>query len=476
LPILKLIMLLCPLEIYSMKFTGSQLVWLFKKAAIAVGIILILLLLFWPTSKQNMDGKIHLRYWYATGQKEEIPYHVKLFNQTHDSIVVKAVPIPWQESEKKVLTAVLSGNPPDIVDQFVPVVKWASRLALIPLDSFIIKDHFDTSVIFPALLREMKYDGRIFALPTATVSYALFYNKKLFRQAGLDPQKPPRTWNEVKEYSKRLLKKDRDGHITQMGFIFYLGRKLTASQQTNEPALLMAWEKGVSFINKRGDKINLVNKEMIEIIKWILEAQKDYSLNDLLSFTAGFGYGDQHAFISEKVAMMVLGCNFPDNIARYAPDLDYGVAIIPTFEGCPTASPSGSWWMGIPRGAKNAQAAWQFIKYATDKNVQLKSIKAMDESLFPANRLAANDPSFLTSKANKIFLKEIEFAHSQSIVPLAHDVFWREFYSALERIMFGKQSPAASLGQAQQIIQQELNQAINYDHYVREHIHFPGAG
>ena len=75
-----------------------------NKSKIVSGIIItlsVLTWLFWPSAKKYSDGKIHLRYWFATGQKEEIPFAVKLFNRTQDSIVVEAVPIPWQESEKK---------------------------------------------------------------------------------------------------------------------------------------------------------------------------------------------------------------------------------------------------------------------------------------------------------------------------------------------------------------------------------------
>ncbi len=80
------------------------------------------------------DGKIHVRYWFVTDADERIPYRVTQFNKTHDDIFVDAIPLPFIEHEKKVLTAILSGNPPDVVSLIAPVQQWASRMSVRPLD------------------------------------------------------------------------------------------------------------------------------------------------------------------------------------------------------------------------------------------------------------------------------------------------------------------------------------------------------
>jgi multiple sugar transport system substrate-binding protein len=437
-------------------------------------IILVVAFLFWPQQNNREGDRIHVRYWYATGQKEELPFTVRLFNEMQDSIFVEAVAIPWQESEKKILTAILSGDPPDIVDHFAPVVKWASRMGLYPLDEFIAADQFDSTVIFPACWQEMQWQGNVFAMPTATASYALFYNKEMFRQAGLDPEKPPRTWDEVRQYARQLVRRNEKGHITRMGFLFHLGRTLKVSQQSEEPLLLMAWQKQAPFTDPQKEKVLFANEQMVELLNYVLEANQDVPLRDQLAFVAGFGYGDQHAFTSGRLAMMILPGNFPDHIAAYRPGLDYGVSIIPSFEGLPTASSTATWWMAIPRGAKHPRAAWEFIKFVIDKEVQLQTLQAMDETLFPANRLAAMDASFLYKDYNQIFLEQLNYAHSTTLVPLAHDTFWREFTNAIERVVHGKQQAWDALKQAELIIQNELNRAVAYDHYVREHMQFPG--
>ena len=199
---------------------SERLQTLAKRIGLALVVVAALAALAWnPAERAPEDGKTHIRYWYIVGAQDDVPYHARRFNEVQDSIVVEATPIPWNEHERKILTAVLSGSPPDVVSQFVPVVKWASRLALTPLDPYIRASGVDTTEFFPALWSEMKWQGHTYALPVNSTSYALFYNKALFREAGLDPERPPQTWDEVREMAERLTQRDARGRITEVGFV-----------------------------------------------------------------------------------------------------------------------------------------------------------------------------------------------------------------------------------------------------------------
>ena len=135
-----------------------MIVSILKKIALGILVIIVFWFLFGysPDKTITPDGKIHITYWRLTGQKDQTTYAVDEFNKFQDRIVVHTVEIPWQEHEKKVLTAVLSGDPPDVMMQLSPLSQWASRMALIPISDFIQKDNFDTTVFFPALWSEMK--------------------------------------------------------------------------------------------------------------------------------------------------------------------------------------------------------------------------------------------------------------------------------------------------------------------------------
>ncbi len=436
-----------------------------------IGIALIFAVFHSPEVVEK-DGKIHIDYWFITGQKETQPYQVKAFNASQDRIVVHATAIPWQEHEKKILTAVLSGNPPDVVSQFVPAVKWASRMALMPLDDYIERDAFDTTIFFPALWEEMKYQDHTFALPVFTVSYAFFYNKDIFREVGLDPDSPPETWDEVLSISKKMDRIDSSGRIQRMGFLPDYRAMQTNTLQTT---ILMAWQLGAEFLSADGQIVTLDNPETIKALQWVQDYYDQYDMDRIQAFRGSFGYADQNEFISGKIAMMVMDNSFPEQVAKYAPDLDYGIAVVPTFPGYPSASSSGSWWQAIPRGADQPEAAWEFMKYSTEKEMQLAICFNTEENLFPANRWAAADPAFNNSPEANIFVRQMDFAHSPAIVPMAHDVFWREMAQRVqERVVLHLMTPQESLREAQTIIQLELDKAMEYDQYVRSKIDIEG--
>lgn len=420
------------------------------------------LFLFLPDSKPPDDGKIRLKYWMVSAMTE-LPFHVTEFNRTHQNIIVEATQLPWNEHEKKILTSVLSENPPDLVFLVTPVAKWATRLALTPLDDLIKRDSFDSTIFFRALWNEMRFKDNIYALPLYSNSYAFFYNKKLFKEAGLNPEKPPETWQQVLEYSAKLTKRDSKGNFTQMGFIPTYGNVQTS--------IIMAWELGAQMLSSDGLKVSLTNQPTLDAFNWIENFYNQYLLKDVSTFIAGFGFAEQHGFISEKLAMMILDNSFPDQIKHYNKNLEYGVADIPTFEGHQPVSSTGSWWFAIPRGAKNKEAAWQLMKFAVQKNIQLTEAERQKELLFPSNKYAANDPAFLVlNPPNRIFVDLLEHSKTPAIVPLAHDVFWREYMGAQEKVIHKIQSPLAALKEAEKTIQSNLDEAIEYDNYVRSKV------
>ena len=75
----------------------------------------------------------------------------------------------------------------------------------------------------------MKFKDHIYALPLYSNSYAFFYNKRLFKEAGLNPDRPPKTWDEVLEYSSNLPRKTLKENLSQMGFIPTYGNVQTSS-------------------------------------------------------------------------------------------------------------------------------------------------------------------------------------------------------------------------------------------------------
>ncbi|MGD8778699.1 MAG: ABC transporter substrate-binding protein [Ignavibacteria bacterium] len=435
-----------------------------KNIISALLIITAFIILVLPGNEKETGGKKRIKFWHVAGKKDDVPYAVKMFNKSQDTVFVEATPIPWNEHEKKVLTSILSENPPDAVMLASTVPKWASRMALVSLDNAIKKDNFDSTQFYPSLWREMKYNNHVFALPAYTASFALFYNKSLFKKAGLDPDNPPKTWHELKEYSKKLTIEE-DGDLKQIGFIPNYGNL--------ETSFIMSLELGAVYKNHDGSKVNLTDPKIIKSFEEEINLLNNIPVEKINKFVGGFGFGNQHGFIAEKVAMMIIDNTFIDLIKVYNPGLDYGVVEIPAFEGTDTKSSTGTWWYAIPRGAKEKQAAWDFLKFAVSKEIQLNETFVNEQSLFPTNVYAATDSSFLKQHfAMSVFDKQMRSTESKVILPLVHDVFWREYSQARERALYKIQTPYEALAQAEKTIQSSLSRAVEYDTYVQQKLPF----
>lgn len=417
-------------------------------------------------SNRTTSDKVRIEYWYLAGANAPIPVSVTLFNERQDSIEVIPVAIPWKEHEKKVLTAILSGNPPALINMVTPISKWASRMALMPIDSLLVGAEVGQDDFFGANWNDVSHQGRTYGLPMYTASYAFFYNREHFREAGLDPNRPPTNWNELRAFAKQLDLRDDAGRIRRMGFLPDYGNL--------HMPMLMAWQNGAEFV--RGDSVvTMNNQELLDAMAWIQDYYSDYSLDQVLGFRAGLGMADQHGFTSGRISMMVLDNTFIDQIDRYAPGMDYGVAMIPTWEGRDSAGSTGTWWVGIPRGAKHVDAAWAFLQFAVSEETQTYEALTIKENLFPANRRALESEAFLNVHPTRdVFVDMLAFAVSPVVVPMAHDVFWREYTVAREQAFYGRQSAETAFTMASLRVQRELREALEYDRYVRANMDIYG--
>ena len=213
--------------------------------------------------------KTEITYWqYWTGfEGKAIENLVNKFNKTHSNIKVKMLTI--SEPRKKTLLSIIGGTLPDVINSISAwVPELASRGALIPLDGYCKEFMSGESLYIPAFWKMLNLYGHTWALPTTPTATALYWNKNLFKEAGLDPEHPPKTLKELEIFSEKLTKRDSKGNITQIGFLpswptwsfgFYgvlfggkwgdiEGKKITASNPKN----IEAWEWAQSYVKKLG--------------------------------------------------------------------------------------------------------------------------------------------------------------------------------------------------------------------------------
>jgi multiple sugar transport system permease protein len=409
--------------------------------------------------------KERIVFWFGASQDERAAYEAMVaeFNRTHPNIEVVPMFIPMQYVERKLLLSVVGGVPPDVVRFYAHLGgEMMSRGALEPLDDLVKRDKYDIEDCFEVSIKQNTYGGRLYGIPWVLSPEALFYNKRLFREAGLDPNHPPRDWDELKRYAVVLTKRSKDGGIERLGF----------NNLLNNPADFHRYlmQNGGSPLSPDLKKIRFNSNEGVEALSWMRElavamagpkgARADdknaclQAVRNIQVFTSSFVGATQDAFGLEKVAMRIDSPFRLPDLAKYFPNLDFGVAPVPRHKLALTEVVGNS--LVIPRGSKHKEAAWEFIKFATSKEQEIKVCSSAGR--IPARRSAANDPRFAKSDLIRTFIQQIEHGFTTPVAPgyrEVSDTLADRIRSALE----GEVEPKTALDQAARKGQQILDAA-----------------
>lgn len=324
-------------------------------------------------SEAKRDGRTQVVYWEKwTGAEEaSMQAAVDQFNGAQDKVTVELLAVSG--IERKTLLATAGGDPPDIAGLWIQqIASWADRGALSSLDEFI-REEGQTPDEFLSRYEKVyadmcRYQGKVVALPATPATMALHWNKNLFREAGLDPERPPRTIGELMEFSKKLTKRDpQTGALRQVGFL--------PQDPGWWPWAFPRWFGG-ELVGPEGEILFGKLPPNRDAMHWVRSYTDLYGPDNLKIFASGFGqFGSaQYPFFSGKVAMVFQGVWFNNYIRQYAPGLDYGVAPWPAVHpGDAPYTIAEADMLVVPRGAKNARAAWQFLKHLTTVNRNARS-------------------------------------------------------------------------------------------------------
>lgn len=309
------------------------------------------------------DGKKVVDFWTFWGSETRKPMIEKIikdFNESQDEIVVKHTYLPWGDIWTKNLASIAAGDPADvIINDINSVAQRAENEQVEDLSEYLGEDFKEQ--YYPHLWDTVEYEGKPYAVPFNTDTRMLFYNKEAFKEAGLDPEQPPKTWKELEEYAQKLDIKDGDRY-ERVGFYPLWGSIGANSWMVNADEGKKLVEDGEVFIN---------TPRKVEAIEWIKSWKDRIGDKTVQSFQAEFGSQQSNPFISGKVAMWVNVGNFYTQIKEFGQDMDFGVAPVPAYdENSKPWSDGGGFVAEIPKGADNPEAAAEFIKYLTGEEAQ----------------------------------------------------------------------------------------------------------
>jgi sn-glycerol 3-phosphate transport system substrate-binding protein len=281
------------------------------------------------------------------------------FEKENPGIKVKPVYSgTYQESIVKALTAFKSGQPPHVA-----VLLSTDMFTLIDEDAIVPIDGLATSAddrkwlggFFDSFMMNSRTGGKTWGVPFQRSTIVLYWNKELFREAGLDPDKGPASWDQMVEYAKKLTKTDASGNVTQWGvkipssgFPYWLFQGLT----TPNGALLM---------NEAGTETYFDKPEVIEALQhWVdLSAKHKVMPGGVIEWGT-----TPKDFFEKKAAMIWTTTGNLTNIRTNA-GFPFGVAMLPEKKrrGSPTGG--GNFYIFKKTSPEEQAAALKFAKWAT---------------------------------------------------------------------------------------------------------------
>lgn len=269
---------------------------------------------------------------------------IKKFNDSHPKIKIERTGVPYTEHFPKLLRQAKTDSLPTMVlidNLNLPALAEAGGLA--PVSKY---GELDKSKYFEGTMNTVTYKDKVYGLPFGSNDLALFYNKTMLDDAGVEP---PETWKELKTAAKKLHQGDTYG--------------IAFSAPSNNQ---LAWQFSPFMWTNGGDFSSFDSPETIEAIKlWEALVEEGGASSSVVNFSQEKVYKE---FEAERAAMMVMGPWKVPNLEDS--DIDYGVVPIPgKTKDQTSASPIGGEDMTITTSASKEQqkAAWTFIQWLQDK-------------------------------------------------------------------------------------------------------------
>lgn len=314
-----------------------------------------------PTSAPEAKP-VTLSVW--TGYPELEPLYKEVgaqLKKTHPNVTVEVLSTSLREFEQKLQAALPAGTGPDIFDvqpNIAPILVDGKLIDPNPPD---VDQLLKSGIYTPYVVSYMTYDGKTYGIPMLDGSLAsLYYNKAMFKEAGLDPNKPPATFEEVMAAAQKLVKYDASGNITRSGL------SLRLSGQGSGIA-----EKFWFFLHNMGGEPVVPTKDGTKwhsgynndagrkALKYHIDAIYKYHVDDQKV------KHDAEAFEGEQTAMFLRESWVIGEIAQKNPKLEYGVAPMPKDIKWDTLTqPAGVY---VSKISKNSALAWEFNKLLTNK-------------------------------------------------------------------------------------------------------------
>lgn len=395
------------------------------------------------TSETKPAGNTELSFFYPVAVGGPLTKIVdgmaEEFNKENPGITVKPVYTgSYQDTTTKIQAAVQGKTPPDVAVMLSTELHTMMDMnAILPLDEFIAKDGGNEYVkdFFPGFLANSQVDGKTYSIPFQRSTIVLYYNKAAFKEVGLDPEKPPTTWDEMAEYAAKLTKDGRWGiEIPSSGFTYWMYQAL-------------ALQNGKNLMTEDGKKVFFDTPENVEALQyWVDLAKKHKAMPEGVIEWATV----PSDFLEGKTAMMFHTTGNLTNVKNNA-KFDFGVAFLPAKKNYASPTGGGNFYMFKGTDAKKQEAAWKFIRFMTEPK---RAAQWSIDTGYVATRKSAYEEEIMKQyvkdfPAAAVARDQLEYGHAEFSTHNNGKVT-KALNDNLQAVLTGKADAAAALKKAQE--------------------------
>lgn len=322
-----------------------------------------------PTPAPVPTGATEIAFWHSMGGDiggKAIPKLATDFNLSQDKCyVTPTYQGSYDDSLNKLKAGLQSKDIPAVVQLFDIGTRLMIDLKVAtPVQDFIDKENYDISDLETNVLAYYTVNGKLWSMPFNTSNPMLYYNKDMFKAAGLDPDKPPRTWAEFEEAARKLTQKDASGKVTMPGAVFAIYGWFFEQ--------FTAVSGGYYADNENGraaaaTKATFNSPEGVAILEWWKGMVDEGIMGNLGRKTVDV----RNAFMAQQTAMIIEStATLRGMIDSSEGKFEIGTAYLPrpneeAYEKAGTIIGGASVWILNGRPEAEQQCAWEFVKFVS---------------------------------------------------------------------------------------------------------------
>ena len=390
--------------------------------------------------------QVHLTFLTTeAGDEQRLEYYEKLianFESKNPGITVEMfLGGDWQGMDTKLNAAMLSNSSPVVI--LCPLNTFAQRAALGDFTDLspYLGDWKDKEDIFDASINIGKYQGISYGIGGFPVPELVMYRKDYFEEAGLDPSKPPKTWDELYEYAKKLAVLDASGNVERGGF------DVPISDPNVTLMEVFMRQAGNVIIDSEKEEICIDQESAVKAMEFLKKFVDE-------KLTVTYQRGTDDPVVSGKSAMGITYLDTAKKMLAEDPSLEEKIGFFPYLNGGEEASFTGYRVMAISETCKNKDAAWEFAKYFYDSDEMWERYEKFGN--IPVRKSLSDKYVQENPELNKVVMQCVEKGTGRPVSGWVSIVTKYEV-QAYEEIMNGVKEPEQALKDAAEAARAELD-------------------